>query len=149
MNVKMPYGDKLLEFSPCQDSVEILESGVNLLRSRDNEVDTVLRAMAAPIGSPRLYELAKGKDSATIIISDHTRPVPSKNIIPFMLKELRNGNPDIKITLLVATGCHRSTTRQELTCKLGSEIIQNEKILIHNCNDGSSCADIGALPHMH
>lgn len=40
-------------------------------------------------------ELAKGKPDCTIIISDHTRPVPSQDILPHMIRELRMGNPGI------------------------------------------------------
>ena len=71
-------------------------------------------ALEAPIGSAPLWQLAQDRKNVTIIISDHTRPVPSKDIIPPMLAQLRRGNPDIAVTLLVATGCHRSTTREEL-----------------------------------
>jgi nickel-dependent lactate racemase len=49
-----------------------------------------------------------------IIISDHTRPVPSKDILPNMVRELREGNPEIEISFLVATGFHRGTTPEEL-----------------------------------
>ena len=65
--------------------------------------------MANPIDSPTLDVLAQGKPDCTIIISDHTRPVPSKDILPEMIKSLRKGSPDIKITLLVSTGFHRPT----------------------------------------
>ena len=63
-----------------------------------------------------------------VIISDHTRPVPSREILPEMLRQLRQGNPEIEVTLLVATGCHRGTTVQELERKLGAQIVENEKI---------------------
>ncbi|MEI3267042.1 MAG: lactate racemase domain-containing protein [Frisingicoccus sp.] len=52
--------------------------------------------MEHPIDSPRLFELAKDKPDCTIIISDHTRPVPGQDILPHMIRELRMGNPDIR-----------------------------------------------------
>ena len=55
----------------------------------------VFRAMANPIGSPRLKTLAESAKTCVIICSDHTRPVPSKFIIPAMLSELRAGNPQM------------------------------------------------------
>lgn len=70
--------------------------------------------MANPIESKKLKELAVGKDKVVILISDHTRPVPSKYILPLMLAEIREGNPDADITLLVATGCHRNSKKEEL-----------------------------------
>lgn len=106
----------------------------------------VRNALDNPIGSPRLEELAAGKRNAVIIISDHTRPVPSRHLIPQMLERLRAGNPAIDVTLLVATGCHRSTTRAELAEKLGEEIVAHEKIAIHDCLDDANMADLGTLP---
>ena len=36
-----------------------------------------------------------------------------------MLREIRKGSPDAKVTLLIATGMHRPTTREELIEKFG------------------------------
>ena len=93
--------------------------------------------MENPIGSKKLSEIAAGKDKVVILISDHTRPVPSKYILPLMLEEIRQGNPNADITLLVATGCHRGTTKEELIDKIGEEIYKNEKIYIHDSDDES------------
>ena len=146
MDIRIPYGDSALNLTTQSDSLEVLESRIDLLQSDEQEDDIVLQAMANPIESPRLCELAKGRATATIILSDHTRPVPSKHIVPFMLAELRKGNPDIDITLLIATGFHRNTTLQELEGKLGKEIIENEKIIVHDCQDDSLNVEIGVLP---
>lgn len=122
----------------------VLESSV--VSSQGSEDDLVLNAMANPYGGRLLKELAVGKATCTIIISDHTRPVPSKHIIPFMLADLREGNPDIEITLLVATGFHRPTITDELRAKLGDEIVDSERIVIHDAFDPSSNVKIGVLP---
>ncbi len=101
----------------------------------DDPAAEVRRALAQPIGSPRLAELAENAKTCVIICSDHTRPVPSRYIIPAMLAELRHGNPTIDVTLLVATGCHRETTREELVGKFGPDIVEREKIAVHDCGD--------------
>ena len=108
--------------------------------------ELVRQAMAAPIGSAPLSVLAQGKARATVIISDHTRPVPSKDILPWMLQELREGNPEIQITLLVATGCHRGTTKDELVAKLGREIAEREQIKVHDAFAQEDNVEIGILP---
>jgi nickel-dependent lactate racemase len=102
--------------------------------------------MESPIGAPRLSELAKGKDKVVIIASDHTRPVPSKLIIPPMLAEIREGNPQADITILIATGCHRGTTKEELASKFGEDIVKNEKIYVHDCDETDMLVSIGTLP---
>ena len=115
-------------------------------QAAEDQTAEVERALDAPIGSPALEELAAGRKNAVIIASDHTRPVPSKHIIPAMLKRLRKNNPDIDITILIATGCHRETSKEELEAKFGSEIVENEKIVVHDCTDNTMLCDIGTLP---
>ncbi len=87
-----------------------------------------------------------GKQNIVIIASDHTRPVPSKIIMPLMLEEIRKGNPDAKITILIATGFHRNTTEQELINKFGNEIVKNETIIVHDCTDDNMMINLGKLP---
>ncbi len=106
----------------------------------------VVRAMDNPIDSPPLELLARGKNSCVIIASDHTRPVPSRFIIPEMLRRLRRGNKDIDITILIATGCHRQTSKDELVSKFGQAIADNEKIVIHDAGDDRNMVTLGTLP---
>lgn len=126
---------------------EILESSIaSMPRTGKTEDEIVQEAMEHPIGSPRLSELAAGKDNVVIICSDHTRPVPSRHIIPFMLREIREGNPQARITLLIATGFHRATTKEELIGKFGEKIVSEERIVIHDSRDMESMTDLGVLP---
>lgn len=143
MQIKLPYGhsEQLLD---VPNGTAILSSRIDQLKSTANGQDIVRTAMAHPIGSATLRELATGKNTCTIIISDHTRPVPSRDILPPMLEELRQGNPDIDITLLVATGFHRLTTIEEIERKVGSEIARQEKIVVHDCQRNN--VEIGTLP---
>ena len=139
---KLPYGKQNIEINIPE--ANIIESRLNELKSEKDGFEIVAEAMKNSIASPALSELAAGKKTCTVIISDHTRPVPSKDILPLMLKELRTGNPDIEITLLVATGCHRLTTPEEIREKVGDEIADNEKIVVHDCDYNNE--DIGILP---
>ena len=109
------------------------------------EQELVEQALANPVDSAPLSELAKGKRNIVVICSDHTRPVPSKVIIPPMLRQIRAGNPDADITLLIATGCHRGTTKEELVDKFGADIVANEKIAIHDCVE-DEMVHLGTLP---
>lgn len=143
--VFLPYGNTKLELD-VPSNTAVLCSGIDKLISTRSGSEIVREAMKAPVGSPRLCELARGRRTATLIISDHTRPVPSKDIVPEMLREMREGNPDIDITLLVATGCHRGTEMRELVGKLGEDIVANEKIVVHDACDPDSNVDIGILP---
>lgn len=81
-----------------------------------------------------------------IITSDHTRPVPSKITMPILLRRIREVNPAIDITILVATGFHRPTTKEEMIDKFGPDIVAHEKIVNHISGDDSQMARIGTLP---
>jgi len=142
--ISIPYGKTHLTYDFPYDG--LLTSRVDQLKSEKSGLELVKEAMASPFGSPKLSELAVGKKTCTIIISDHTRPVPSRDILPPMLAELRQGNPDIAVTLLVATGFHRPTTTAELEAKLGSEIAEKERIVVHDAFDPESNVQIGILP---
>ena len=142
--ISIPYGKgQLLWEQPCDG---LLTSRVDELKSEKSGRELVEAAMEHPIGTPKLSELAAGKKTCTIIISDHTRPVPSRDILPPMLRQLREGNHDIQVTLLVATGFHRPTTAAELEAKLGQEIACREKIVVHDAFDAGSNVRIGILP---
>ena len=130
------------------DNTPVLTSKVDRLASDKSGLEIVRAAMEQPIDSPRLSELAKGKPDCVIIISDHTRPVPSRDILPNMVRELREGNPDIRITLLVSTGFHRATTVEELRAKLGDELYNEfrDHIVVHDAHDPSRNVKVGVLP---
>lgn len=141
-----PYGKEKLSYTFGGELCAVLEPSINEYAPEADGAELVRRAMAAPIGSQKLSELSKGKKKVVIIASDHTRPVPSKLIIPLMLAEIREGSPDADITILIATGCHRGTTKDELVAKFGEEIVKNEKIHIHDCDDRDMLVNIGTLP---
>lgn len=145
--VLFPYGkDHLFYNFKDEELVDVLTSSIEGYTPAAGECDLVRTALENPIGSQRLCELAKGKQTIVIIASDHTRPVPSKVIMPLMLEEIRSGNPDADITILIATGCHRGTTKEELVNKFGADIVQNEKIYIHDCDEREKLINIGKLP---
>ena len=143
--ISIPYGPGEIRLTFPFASYEVLRPK-DVCRGRCSENEIVTNAMQYPFGSPPLEELARGKHSAVIIISDHTRPVPSRVILPPMLEALRKGSPDIAITLLVATGCHRKTTSEELRGKLGEDIFAREHIVIHDCDDEKNMVLLGRLP---
>lgn len=143
--VAFPYGQEKKQLKNTFASCEVLIPK-QPEKIAEKEETIVGDALAHPIGSPTLEKLAQGKNSAVILISDHTRPVPSRLLLPPMLAELRRGNPSIQITLLVATGCHRETTAEELRKKLGDETFGQERIEVHDCDDKENMAYLGDLP---
>lgn len=145
--LSFPYGQTHLEYEfDEKELVGVLSSSIEEYKPEDNGFELVRKALEAPVGSQKLSEISRGKQKVVIIASDHTRPVPSKIIIPQMLCEIRKGNPDADITILIATGCHRGTTKQELISKFGEEIVETEKIYVHDCDETDKLVNIGVLP---
>lgn len=143
----LPYGKGHMEIRiPDERLVGVLESRAAAYQPAATEAEQVRAALENPIGSPRLRDLARGRDKVVIIASDHTRPVPTRIIAPQMLAEIRRGNPRADITFLVATGFHRASTRGELADKFGPEMLAAEKIVMHDCTDATALVHAGRLP---
>ncbi len=146
MRIQIPYGREHVTIDLEPDRVQgVVRSRLDEYRPEKGERELIRDAMRHPIGSKPLSELARGKRRVVILASDHTRPVPSRLIIPAMLSEIRRGSPDARVTILVAAGCHRESIREELIQKFGEEIVEREKILIHRC-DSAELTDLGTLP---
>ena len=144
MQIQFPYGKTHLRYE--FEEVNVLTSSIEEYDPGLSQQALVAAAMESPEGGITLRELAKGKNKVVLIASDHTRPVPSKIIVPPVLKEIREGNPKADITILISTGCHRETTREELISKFGEQIVASEKIVIHDCDDAENLVNIGTLP---
>ncbi|MHA1883887.1 MAG: lactate racemase domain-containing protein [Promethearchaeota archaeon] len=93
----------------------------------------IKNAIMNPIGSPKLSELAEGKENAVIVIDDMTRPTEISKIIPFVLEELKKANIEKdQITILLAIGAHRPMNRQDCILKLGVDIVDTYRIENHH-----------------
>ena len=146
-NFKIPYHTKMMSIEMDDNNlVGVLESKADEYKTDLTEQEIVEKALDNPIGSERLEDLVKGKKDMVIITSDHTRPVPSKVTMPILLRRIREVNPDIDIKILIATGFHRPTTREELINKFGEEIVENENIIIHVSTDENMLVNVGKLP---
>lgn len=147
VKVKLPYSKKFLEIEiPDNNLSAILESKAHAYKAEETEQEIVNRALDNPIGSAKLEELVIGKKNMVLITSDHTRPVPSKVTIPILLERIRRANPEIEIKILIATGFHRPTTREEMINKFGQEIVDNEVIINHLSENIKSVVRVGNLP---
>ena len=145
--ILLPYGKEQVELEIEEGHLAgVLRSGIYGYKPPKSAVELVRESIEHPIGAPRLRELAAGKRKITVIASDHTRPVPSRVIMPLMLEEIRAGNPDAEITILVATGLHRTTTLDELKGKFGEDIVSKERIIVHDCDDAANLVNLGKLP---
>ena len=131
MKVEMRYGTGTLPIEiPDKNVAGVLEISESVPLS--DEDSAVRAAIAQPIASSPLAELASGRESACIVISDVTRPVPNKVILPPILETLKQaGIPREKITILIATGIHRPNVGEELEQMVGRNIMDTYRIVNH------------------
>ena len=97
--IKLLCGEGTLDLS-LPESVPALE--MKKLNALLDPEGAVYEALADPIMSQPLKEVARGRRNACIVISDFTRPVPNKIILPPLLKILeQSGMSKEKITILI------------------------------------------------
>src|SRR5215470_5017301 len=90
-------------------------------------------ALARPVGTPPLAEVARGRRNACILICDVTRPVPNRLILPPLLRTLEEaGIARRDILILVATGLHRPNEGAELEEMLGPDVVANYRVENHH-----------------
>ena len=145
--IKIPYYTSSLDLHVQEENLKaVITAKTDEYVAEMSEADLVRQALANPIGTPRLKELAKGKKKVTLVTSDHTRAVPSKLTLPILLAEIREGNPDADITILIATGLHRATTEAEQRRMFGDNIVDNEKIVVNDAFKDEDFAYVRTLP---
>ncbi len=81
----------------------------------------VMRSLREPIGCPPLAEMVRGAKTVAIVVNDHTRKTPTKQILPPVLDELNDaGIPDSAVTVIFGCGTHRDVAEEEADYLLGS-----------------------------
>lgn len=145
--IPIPYYTSTLALHVEEENLKaVLTAKMHGFHAEKSQEQLVLDALEHPVGSPRLRTLAEGKRNIVIVTSDHTRAVPSKITLPLLLKEIRSGNPDADITILIATGLHRPTTEEEQRRMFGDEIVDHEKIAINNAFAPEQFVELCTLP---
>ena len=108
----------------------------------------VEHALAAPVDSLPLRELARGKRSVCILICDITRPVPNGLFLPAMIRTLLEaGVPRAGITILVATGLHRANEGDELAELVDDPwVLDTVKVVNHDATVDADHVLLGRTP---
>jgi nickel-dependent lactate racemase len=99
-----------------------------------DEAAAIRAALAAPIGTPTLTELARGARSAAILVSDITRPCPSFKFLPTLLDQLL-GIPPSRIQVIFGLGTHRPHSRGEQISLVGEETFERAQVLDFDPDD--------------
>lgn len=137
---KLKYGKEELRLSiPTKNISDVLKPKDSTCI--DNPLQEISLSLQTPIGTPALFELAKGKKNVVILCSDITRPAPSHLIVPPILDELNSaGVQDENITIVFALGSHRPHTEEEKIKLVGQNVYNRVKCIDH---DPKQCIYLG------
>jgi len=136
--IRLPYGDGTREFNISGlKPLKILKpkdySGTNNYR------DLIQGAIEKPMYGPSLKDIARGKSSAVILVSDKTRRTLAKEIVPDILEELSQcGIPLSRIAVIIAVGAHPMLTEEEIVSLLGDDVAGSVTVVNHNCREDFS-----------
>jgi nickel-dependent lactate racemase len=100
----------------------------------------------AYVGQHQLFDLVRPGMRVTIAFTDATRACPDEQLVGWLLEKLTSlGVEPVHITLLCATGLHRSINETELLTKLGRRIIESFRIVSHYALDPAGLIDLGEV----
>ena len=111
------------------------------------DLDRAIRdALAHPVASPPLRQIARPADRVCMVVTDITRSCPDHKLLPPLLDELEAaGVPDANITIVVALGMHRSSSDAERRSMLGDAIIQRYDVRDHEPQNPDMLVDLGPV----
>jgi nickel-dependent lactate racemase len=116
----------------------------NPTRPLGDATTAVTEALRSPLAGPPLKDRVRPGQTVAIVISDITRPVPNRLLLPPILAELHDaGVEDGRITIVNGTGLHRINTDEELAEMLGEDIPHRYRIVQHVARDRSTLVEIG------
>lgn len=133
MNVVLQYGYDEISLVVPDDCIVYRSNYKSTFKSAS---DLMLESIANPFDSlhfsQRLQNRKKGE--VVIVVSDITRPIPYSEFLPRLIAVIeQNGVEKNEITILVATGMHRSSTNAEHLTMFGKFIVDNYRIVDHHC----------------
>jgi nickel-dependent lactate racemase len=90
-------------------------------------------ALTAPVSAEPLQRLIDRNDKVAVVVSDITRPCPTRKILPFIMRTLKtSGVPRDNVRILVGTGTHRGQTPTERRALLGAYASSIPQVVDHN-----------------
>lgn len=143
MEIELKYGQaqKLL-YIPKKARVSMLSSST--LPVVENLDEAFEEAMDCPINAPRLEAMAEPKRVA-IAVSDETRPVPVKILLPLLLKRLYKAFPSLtpnQVTIVIGAGLHPALDKEGIRRVVPESVAPGCEVISHDAVR-SQMADFG------
>lgn len=140
---QVPYGKSTIEFRlpPGMRGTVVTSKPAEPL---DDVEEAIAEALAHPIDTPPLQEMARPGHKVCIVFTDITRASPDQLLVPALLEEIAAaGVRDDDITLLCGIGMHRPSTKQEKVAKLGREVVDRYRVIDNKPQDAEMLVGLG------
>jgi hypothetical protein len=152
MRVDLPYADGTLTATLPPGTRRLSSEAAGALPPLADLDGAVRRALAAPLGLPRLRELAGPDARVTIAFDDHTtgsfgpiRPVAIRAVLDELAAA---GVSRGQVRLVCANALHRMCRPAELTRLLDAELVAEfgSRLGCHDAEDREQIVDLGVTP---
>jgi nickel-dependent lactate racemase len=129
LRLRLDYGSDGLEVTLPEERVTVIEP-VPRPAVPDAHA-TLLDAIRAPLDRAPLRELVRPGQRVAISVCDITRAQPRIEMLRALFDEMPHVSPG-DVTILIATGTHRTNTPPELERMLGREILSCYRVINHD-----------------
>lgn len=131
--INLKYGETSIPLEFDGDRFEVLGASQRATSLGDAEIGTKLDQ---PFHSPPLDEVVSPGETVLIVVPDATRQTGSGQVVNLIVRRLiANGTAPHEITIIFATGIHRTVSETEKTAILTPFILQRIKTLDHDPRD--------------
>lgn len=142
MKLGFHYGKAELSLDLPGDSIIYKSNYVNAEKPAS---ELLLESIIKTVAGNNLNQLVKKRKpgKVVIVVSDITRPIPYAEFLPQLITSLEEaGVYKDEILILVATGMHRSSTPAEYLKMFGKYVVNNYRIVDHDCNNENELQEL-------
>ncbi|MEO8260153.1 MAG: nickel-dependent lactate racemase [Acidobacteriota bacterium] len=140
MRVRLDYGVDGLEVDLPEERVTVIEPVFRPAVA--DPLAALAAAIASPLGRPPLHEVVRRGQTVAISVCDITRAQPRQEMLTALFAAMPDIPPD-DVTILIATGTHRTNTAAELEAMLGADIVRRYRVVNHDSRDAASLTPVG------
>jgi len=143
--IKVDFGDDFLDIK-VPEGCEILT--MPSMPCLVDSAASITKALNEPTGSPTISGIIQAKDkpagelSVCITVSDITRPAPYRGenglLLPLLGLIEAAGVRRENIVIVIGNGMHRPSTLEERLYMYGPEVVDNYRIVDHDCEDDAT-----------
>lgn len=140
MRLKLDYGSDGLTVDLPSERTTVIEPVP--VPAVANPLETLRKAITAPIGKPPLRTLLGRGQRIGISVCDITRAQPRQLMLEALFAEM----PGIRredVTIFIATGTHRRNSPAEIEKMIGTEFARSCRVVCHDARDSASLVHVG------